>query len=243
MGGKLLLNFAKQHMETNFDTYSANYKAILAQSTGEDLESASYFAWQKVNHVIRSCPNNKKFNRILDYGCGVGMSLRPLRQMFPVAEIVGTDPSQKSLDIAAKENIDCHIKMLTLEDLSQANYTEHFDLIYVSCVFHHIDTMHHINTLRKLRGLCSGTGQIAIFEHNPANPITRTIVRNCPFDEGVSLISPRALRNNMKAVGWKGLRRTYISFIPPKLKRFKSIESFLGWCPLGAQYMITAKSH
>lgn len=228
-------------MKAYFDAYSENYKKILAQSTGEDVESASYFASQKISHLARCYPSNHTLQTILDYGCGVGMTLRPLRQKFPETEIAGADPSQSSLDVAAREHADCHIIMLPLGELNQSCYARHFDLIFVSCVFHHIDSEQHIATLNSLRNLCSPTGQVAIFEHNPANPITRRIVRNCPFDEGVTLISPRTLRDRMIAAGWKSIRKSYISFVPPKLKRYKSLESFLGWCPLGAQYMITAK--
>jgi SAM-dependent methyltransferase len=228
-------------MKAYFDSYSENYKDILAQSTGEDVESASFFASQKVSHLAHCYPASHSVQAILDYGCGVGMSLRPLRQKFPDAEITGADPSQGSLDVAAREHADCHIKMLPLGELNESIYRRHFDLIFVSCVFHHIDVEQHVETLKSLRSLCSPTGQVAIFEHNPANPITRRIVRNCPFDDGVTLISPPTLRDRMLAAGWKGLHRTYISFVPPKLKRFKSLESFLGWCPLGAQFMMTAK--
>ena len=228
-------------MKAYFDTYSENYKKILAKSTGEDVESASFFATQKVSHVARCHQNNHSLQTILDYGCGVGMSLRPLRQQFPWADISGADPSQGSLDVAAREHADCHINMLPLDELNKSIYAQHFDLIFISCVFHHIDAKQHVATLNSLRNLCSPTGRVAIFEHNPANPITRRIVRNCPFDEGVTLISPRTLRDRMMAAGWTGLRKSYISFVPPKLKRFKSLESVLGWCPLGAQYLITAK--
>jgi SAM-dependent methyltransferase len=228
-------------MKAYFDSYSENYKEILAKSTGEDLESASFFASQKVSHLARCYHNNEASKTILDYGCGVGMSLRPLRRIFPEAKISGADPSQRSLDVAAREHADCNVNLIQLADLNKSEYKRHFDLIFISCVFHHIDTEQHIKTLKTLRHICSPTGQLAIFEHNPANPITRKIVRDCPFDEGVTLISPRTLRERMRAAGWKGLRRRYISFVPPRLKRFKSLEPLLGWCPLGGQYFIMAK--
>ena len=107
-------------MKAYFDTYSENYKKILAKSTGEDVESASFFATQKVSHVARCHQNNHSLQTILDYGCGVGMSLRPLRQQFPWADISGADPSQGSLDVAAREHADCHINMLPLDELNKS---------------------------------------------------------------------------------------------------------------------------
>ena len=228
-------------MKHLFDAYSENYKAVLAQSTGQDVEAASFFASQKVGCLNYCNPGNDLSLAILDYGCGIGLSLRPLRQMFPDAEIFGVDPSQSCLEVAGREHKDCNIRMLPLGEFKQSDYAQYFDLIFISCVFHHIDSDEHVATLQKLRSICSPSGQVAIFEHNPANPVTRRIVRNCPFDVGVTLISPRIFRQRMAAAGWKDIRRRYISFVPPRLKRFKSIEPSLGWCPLGAQYLITAK--
>jgi hypothetical protein len=51
-----------------FDKYSENYKNILANSTGEDIEAASFFASQKVSHITRSHPNRESVHTILDYG-------------------------------------------------------------------------------------------------------------------------------------------------------------------------------
>ncbi len=228
-------------MKANFDAYSENYRAVLAKSTGESLESASYFATQKVGHISRRMKCHPNPANILDYGCGVGMCLRPLRLAFPSAAITGSDQSRGSLEAAAREHSDCNVKVVHLEQLMTSAYEQQFDLIFVSCVFHHIEVEEHVTTLKRLRHLCSPSGQLAIFEHNPANPITRKIVNECPFDEGVSLISPRTLRHRMTKAGWQGLQLRYISFVPPKLKPFRSMERVLHWCPLGGQYFFTAQ--
>lgn len=228
-------------MKAYFDAYSDNYKDILAKSTGEDIESASFFADQKVNHLCRSLKNPSNIKSILDYGCGVGMSLRPLQLAFPQAKIIGVDPSTRSLEVAAREHSDCNVSMIHLDQLKHTELEKSFDLIFISCVFHHIDAEEHVIILKKLMSLCKPNGQLAIFEHNPVNPVTRKIVRDCPFDEGVTLISPRRLRHRLTAAGWEGLRKRYISFVPPKLKRLKLLERFLSWCPLGGQYFVTAQ--
>jgi hypothetical protein len=128
-----------------------------------------------------------------------------------------------------------------LGDLNEAGYERYFDLIFISCVFHHIDAEQHVATLKTLRHLCSPTGQVAAFEHNPANPITRKIVRDCQFDEGVMLISPPTLDKRMTAAGWRGLGRKYISIVHPKLMYFRMLDHLLGWFPIVAQCMIIAK--
>ena len=34
-------------------------------------------------------------------------------------------------------------------------------------------------------------GQLIIFEHNPLNPITRKIVKECEYDEDAILLTPK----------------------------------------------------
>jgi ubiquinone/menaquinone biosynthesis C-methylase UbiE len=228
-------------MSAYFDAYSENYKEIIAKSTGENLQSASFFAEQKAAHLARCCKESAWGQTILDYGCGVGMSLRPLHQKFPGAKLAGADPSQLSLDVAAREHTNMDVDLIPLDHLHQPKYEHYFDLIFISCVFHHIKADQHISTLKTLRKLCSARGKLAIFEHNPANPITRKIVSECPFDEGVTLISPKQLGERLKIAGWGQLQTRYISFIPPKFKQFKSLEPLLSWLPLGGQYFITAE--
>lgn len=227
-------------MKADFDAYSESYLDVLAKSTGENVESASFFAYQKVSHLSRSLPNRSRIKAILDYGCGVGMSFRALQHAFPRAFITGADPSVRSLEVAAREHSDCNICTINLDQLMAAGLEKRFDLIFISCVFHHIEADEHVAILKNLKNLCASSGTLAIFEHNPVNPITRKIVHDCPFDEGVTLISPRSLRGRLTAAGWHGLRRSYISFVPQKLKSVKRVERFLTWCPLGGQYFITA---
>lgn len=234
---------AWQVMNSDFDHYSESYIKILAESTGAEPESASFYARQKVYHLARNVYADPPIQTILDYGCGVGLSIRPLRQRFPQVQLFGADPSSLSLEVAAREHADCDPQLLALEQLSEPKYSGSFDIIFVSCVFHHIDADNHIETLRRLRHLCSPSGQIIIFEHNPINPITRRIVRNCPFDEGVILISPRTLGDRLKAAGWQRLKTRYVSFVPPRLEPIAVAEPLLGWCPLGAQYFIRAQAN
>jgi SAM-dependent methyltransferase len=228
-------------MSSYFDSYSESYKSILAESTGESLDNANYFACQKVQHLTRACKPSESSFTILDYGCGVGLSLQPLIQVYPQANVYAADPSTRSLEIASQEHHGYGINFIPVDQLSSDTFQDFFDLIYVSCVFHHIPAESHVKTLEFLRRLCSPSGMIAIFEHNPLNPITRKIVRNCPFDEGVTLIRAHSWKHLLKESGWKAPEKRYISFIPSKYQNLRSIEPFLYWCPLGAQYFIVSQ--
>jgi predicted TPR repeat methyltransferase len=229
-------------MVTYFDQYSNQYKQMLAASTGTNVESAGFFASQKIHHLRRSLPVGFDVKSILDYGCGIGMSLMPLRQAFPKARIVGVDPSEASLQVAADQHKDHDIELMSLSTFQRQQHEDLFDLIFLSCVLHHIDENEHKEVLGLLNARCSTGGRIAIVEHNPSNPYTRKIVRDCPFDEGVKLIPSRYLKRLLMSSGWQKPNSKYITFIPPSLRRISMMEDWLAWCPAGGQYLLMAQS-
>lgn len=79
-----------------------------------------------------------------------------------------------------------------------------------------------------------------LFEHNPLNPLTRKIVRECPFDKGVTLIPAfRMKRLALRAFGSvRNVRIRYTIFFPRKgiFKKLLPLERKLWWLPLGGQY-------
>lgn len=204
-------------MNINFDDYSKNYKQVLIESTGDSIDSAAFYAKQKVKHLIQSLGRSSvaEVNRILDFGCGVGLSLKSLQAAFPNAQVVGTDPSQRCLDQARNEHAESSINLLNYEAVFNDSCQAKYDLIFISCVFHHIEQSEHVPILRSLLALCKPSGMLAIFEHNPGNPVTRKIVRDCPFDEGVTLISPNSSVKRLS--GQDGVLSTRISSVSSRL--------------------------
>ena len=80
-------------------------------------------------------------------------------------------------------------------------------------------------------------GSLCVFEHNPINPVTRKIVSNCIFDEGVELIQKRSLRTLISGIGgFTSQHAGYFLFFPPRLKAFTPLETILSWLPLGGQH-------
>ena len=84
-------------------------------------------------------------------------------------------------------------------------------------------------------------GLIAIFEHNPLNPLTVHAVNTCPFDENARLIFARSLTRRLSAAGWTSPRIQYNLFFPRALAQLRPLEAGLGWLPLGAQYVAFAR--
>jgi hypothetical protein len=83
-------------------------------------------------------------------------------------------------------------------------------------------------------------GLVVVFEHNPWNPLTRKVVRNIDFDEGVELVTRNSLARSFRRVGLTPAEERYLLFTPWKaLDRY---ERFLHWLPLGAQYVVAGRA-
>jgi len=171
--------------------------------------------------------------KILDFGCGIGTGCKYLKKYFPNAEITGIDVSDECINTA--KEID-GINALSY-DGENIPFENEFDLIYSSCVFHHIKKSQHPTILKQLSKALNKDGKIYIFEHNPLNPLTQKIVRDCPFDKNAELVFPNEFK---KIVDCK---INYTLFIPrfKFLKNLFFIEKYLTKIPFGAQYYCVIK--
>jgi len=217
-----------------FDNYTENYNELLHRETNLFSPDNVYFAEYKVllaREIIHDEPR-----RVLEFGCGIGRNMPFLRDVFRTAEIMGSDVSEKSIEFARLSNKDtyCWVEGNTADEKSD------FDLIFVSCVFHHIPPPEREETMGKIyRRLVTG-GNLLIFEHNPNNPITRKIVNDCPYDRDVWLLKPRQLKQHIETAGLTVLRWGYSLFFPPRFKMLNKWEKYLSSLPLGGQYWINA---
>ena len=217
----------------DFDDYSGNYDELLKESTKLYAEDSEYFARYKVE-LVRDAVQSP-VSRILEYGCGTGRNIAFLQQAFPGAEIVGSDVSAASLQVACKANPGARFEIEQVGlDLGD------FDLIFVASVFHHIPPAERAGVMASLAARLREGGSIDIFEHNPFNPVTRRIVDQCPFDADAILLKPAELRGLYRDAGLSLTRQAYCLFIPPRLSWLLPLENYLRWLPLGGQYWVRA---
>ena len=114
------------------------------------------------------------------------------------------------------------------------------DVVFSACVFHHIVHDRHRHWLEELRRVTRPGGLLAIYEHNPLNPLTVRAVNTCPFDVNAHLILGRTMRKRALAAGWTDARVDYRLFFPSALRALRPIEPYLRWLGLGAQYRMSA---
>ncbi len=221
------------------DEYAATHRGSLAV-TGEEPE---YFHRYKIEELSRRYRTQglSRPARILDFGCGIGNSIPHLRAIFPEADITGLDVSQRSLEIA--EGRFPGVAHYRLYDGRGAiGSDDGYDLIFSACVFHHIDADEHVSILQRLRSALRPEGVLAIFEHNPLNPVTQHIVASCEFDANAVLIPAGKFSARQRAAGFGPVSVRFTGFFPAALKALRPLEPLLQAIPLGAQYYTFARA-
>ncbi len=215
----------------DFDDYAGSYDALMHESVGAYTSDMAYFAQYKVDFVKQR--RTRPVGKVLEYGCGTGRNIPLLRAAFERAEVVGTDISRASLDIARHHNPGIRFEIETPE-LALAD----FDLVFVANVFHHIPPPQRESVMATLATRLAPGGEIFVFEHNPFNPVTRRIVSTCPFDADAVLLRPSELRRLYERSGIDLVEQSYCLFVPPRLSRLLFLERHLTWLPMGGQYAV-----
>jgi SAM-dependent methyltransferase len=227
--------------KVEFDEYSDNYRQTLELTLTSYGGESLYYAERKLL-ALRDFISDRartKPRAVMEFGCGIGINLPFLRRLFTDASLHGVDVSKRSLQLASELNIsNCQ---LTPYDGSTLPFIEEaFDLVVVFNVLHHIDPIHRLKTLEEISRCIEIGALLMIVEHNPYNFITRKLVRDCPFDNGVTLVKQREVHSLLRCLGYSEIEFWNITFIPSKLKIFSKIEKFFRWLPLGAQYAVFA---
>jgi len=220
--------------KVDFDKFANQYENILDEQLDFFGEENSYFADYKIKLVKETIGFEPK--NILEFGCGIGRNLKFFSKYFPDAKVYGSDISSKSLDIAKEENPSVNLFLLNENEIN--NFTESFDLIFISCVFHHIKPDERKQAIKNIESMLTKNGAAYIFEHNPYNPVTRHIVNTCPWDTDAILLNMKESVDLMNYAGLEITEKNYSLFFPAALKALRPIENYLGKIPLGGQYYV-----
>lgn len=214
-----------------FDAFAATYEQSLDASIGITGESFDYFAQYKAAYTARNVARGPA--RVLDYGCGVGLLAKHLHTLMPEKRVDGFDPSEESI-LRIEPELQVQGTFTSEECLIGKDY----DVIVIANVLHHVVPRERGALLQKVATRLRPGGKLVVFEHNPLNPLTRRAVSQCVFDGDAVLLPERETRGYFRDRGFR-LRRDYIVFFPRFLSWLRPVERFLGWCPLGAQYVVT----
>jgi SAM-dependent methyltransferase len=219
------------------DRYDEQHRKNIAMSG----ELPEYFAEYKIADLAGIvAAEHLPATRMLDFGSGIGSAVPFFRKHFSASELYCADVSARSIEIARTRFPGEERHLLIDRSIPAPSWT--FDIVFSACVFHHIPHGEHVYWLAELRRVTRPGGVLAIFEHNPLNPLTVRAVNTCPLDVNARLIRGGTMRQRLLASGWRQPQLDYRVFFPGLFRRCRTLEKYLGWLALGAQYRLVARA-
>jgi ubiquinone/menaquinone biosynthesis C-methylase UbiE len=221
----------------NFDQFAQDYRDIHNENIKISGADSEYFAEYKILE-IKEIEDITSSLRILDLGCGDGISAVFFNQHFPKSNYLGIDVSEESIEVARQRQV-ANASFDAYDGYTIPQPDETFDMAFIACVLHHINFDNHAQVLKEVRRVLKKGGRLYIFEHNPYNPVTQKIVKDCPFDDDAVLLSPPYSRRLLqKVVGFAKTNIRYTIFFPRKgfFKKLLFLEKYMNWIPMGGQY-------
>ena len=225
----------------DFNAYGDSYREAVQDSIAFSGAPHEFFTQAKARHLIALAERQLgelETLDVIDVGCGVGETDRFLEGRF--RELVGVDLAPELLARAAESNSWASYRSYA-EDGRIPTDDRSFDLSFAICVLHHVPPPDRERFVAEMARVTKPGGIVAIFEHNPLNPLTRKSVRNCAFDEGVVLLPRRRTKRLLARQGLVPVADPYIVFFTRPGKMRARAERALTRVPAGAQYYVAAR--
>lgn len=226
--------------DAQFDHHAREYDEQLGEglkATGEDKE---FFARGRVRFladVLRVLKAKTGF--ILDFGCGTGGSFEPLDCAFSPQSMTGFDPSEKSLEVAAKLPRGVAARSFVSDPAGLEPSS--FDLAFTNGVFHHIPPAERPGALRLIHAALREGGLLAFWENNRWNPIVHYLMSKVAFDRDARMLFPFQARALLRGAGFEIVGSWSCFIFPASLAFLRPLERLLTRLPLGGQYLVLAR--
>jgi SAM-dependent methyltransferase len=231
-----------------FDQVARDYEKIHNQWLPPGVPSAVFIDQRaaRVTEWILSQYRGKEFH-YLDFGCGNGRMLKCLLESDALKPLLssgrlrlfGFDTSAESLNEARA--LLAGDPVMLVNDWAELPLARRFDLVLTCHVFHHIPRIRGPKVVTALHRRMKPASRLVVWEQNPINPITRLLVKLCPFDSDARLLTVTATRALLGQNGFRPLQYRYVNLLPPRWlrsRRLVAIENQLLKFPIGAQYWV-----
>jgi len=230
----------EENKEICFDNYVNTYKDAIQQSIGFIGQDVDFFIEIKANMLQQLA--EKFIGRLgtitaLDIGSGVGLVDKYIAPHLK--SLNGVDVEEGVIQKAQTNNPSVMYKMYDGNHLPFDD--NRFDMAFAINVMHHVPAGGWQNFTDEMKRIIRPGGVAFVFEHNPANPLTRKAVRDCAFDRDAVLLPHKKIKQLFENSGLKIVDNSYIIFFPFKSGFFRSIEMFIKWLPLGAQQYVAGR--
>jgi SAM-dependent methyltransferase len=224
----------------DFDHHADTYREDVEHAVGWTGKDVDYFAHGKAEHLlglVRRHLGDPAAQRVLDVGCGIGVTDRFLADRF--AAFHGVDIAAEAVEKARRTNPS--VRYHAYDGTALPFDADAFDVAFTICVMHHVPPRAWDEFASELGRVVRPGGLVVVFEHNPLNPLTRASVSRCRFDENVELLRVRTTERILRGAGLEVAERRYIFFLPLSEIAESRVERTLRRVPLGAQYFVAAR--
>ena len=180
----------EENRAADFDDHAMHYEESVDRSVSFTGRDAAFYARRKVEileDIVRPGLGSLQGLNLLDVGCGTGTTDRHLAPR--VRTLHGVDISEEML-VKAQHNVPkAKFAWYDGEKLPFADET--FDVVVAICVLHHVPVSMRFKVVSEMVRVTRPEGIVAVFEHNPYNPLTRYAVNTCDLEQDASLLSCR----------------------------------------------------
>ena len=229
------LGAKEEEQAVDFDSYANQYEDLVDESVSFTGRNSAFYAGRKVDileEIVSAGIGPLEELSVLDVGCGTGTTDQLL--VSRVGSLHGVDISEEMLAQARASVPDAEYRWYDGEKLPFPDET--FEVVVAICVLHHVPLSSRYKFVSEMVRVARSGGIVAIFEHNPVNPLTRHAVNSCQLDQDAVLLRSRETMGLLKeATDVEPLLRHYL-FSPIGGVIGRAIDRHLHRLPLGGQY-------
>lgn len=229
-----------QGSQISFDNYTETYKSEIQDAIDFIGQDVDFFLEVKAKLLLSLAEKylgDLNSIKALDIGCGVGLVDKYL--ISKIKNLHGIDVEEGVIEKAKVNN---PVVSYSVYNGTKIPFNDNtFDLTFAINVMHHVPVEQWGSFTKEMERVLRPGGIAAVFEHNPANPLTRKVVRECEFDRDAVLLKHSKIKSLMGSAGLDVCSDAYIIFFPFKSGIFRSTEKLISWLPLGAQQYVAGK--
>jgi ubiquinone/menaquinone biosynthesis C-methylase UbiE len=228
----------QQAIAEEFDQYRESYDDAVNRAIAFSGQKAESFTRAKADDLLRTIASHFDSPRqlsLLDVGCGIG-NYHPL--LLPLVDsISGVDVSGACIAKAQERNPTVSYTVYDGDHLPYGD--QQFDVTFCVCVLHHVPPERWPQFAGEMRRVTRTGGLVVVYEHNPKNPLTRKVVRDCAFDRDAVLLTMAQTRQLLTAAGCSDVSTRSILTLPPIGGFVERLDGLFAKLPLGSQYRAT----
>jgi ubiquinone/menaquinone biosynthesis C-methylase UbiE len=230
----------EERRSVDFDTYATCYEDAVDRSVSFTGRNVAFYARRKVElleDLVRPNLGSLQGLSLLDVGCGTGTTDQFLAPR--VRTLHGVDISEEMLSKARRNVPKADFRWYDGEKLPFSDGT--FDVVVAMCVLHHVPMSKRFKVISEMVRVARSDGIVAVFEHNPFNPLTRRAVNTCELDRDAILLAPRETVELIKESAEVEPQVRHYLFSPLGGSIGCSLDRQFQKVPIGGQYVAWAQ--